>query len=699
MSLLTINQGIYPLASDLSDKSTRMLQEDQSLVNDVLCDGIRDALFGDNSTESCECYYEEVNGEGEDAEAEDLAVSCKSDHNSNEVDIAMHDGNLSFIKTCGSYCDEENADNCRKFCVGESIYEGFSLCTASIDGESCSSCFKQPKSFSWSMRKSSCYGEDRFDFDCSNIAGRDYKEGHMCGHGGNITFVMNSGSYYGYGYEGYSGSSSGGSSYSGYSSSYSTSSTDDDGVGVGFQLFFIMLFFIGAMRGAQRQRAVEEARRRYFAGILRRSRQIEGGGSPQHVQVSRVMRTNSAGDQVELVVLSLLESSNVAIAKETITDGHAEFKHYEAGENDSVTTKLKEFVNDGNWRALRNQLSQIKQDGLSNDSRSFYFGIIRDEIEKTWPMERTHESTSYSLMLDEWVFHDNCVDCRVLRALVGISWAWHARSASLAHLVDSDQWALFHARSENAADELKAAKVLCPSDPLIYANAITVKRGLGRQNDDIMTVDTCLEALKGGIANEPLLYPAHTGALQYYCQKWHGSHEQMFSYARNVVSELPDGHALWVLIPMAHIERVMIESFPGYWRKPEVVNEIRDSFMHAFPGEAAFRSQATTPVDKAREWTCRNYFAYVLAAAGLCDEARYQIRIIGRRPTKGWPWVSIERYKKIIDALGFELNAPTANETIRHISLEEASPVSAVAVVDDGVSGDSTPLVDAVEIV
>lgn len=126
----------------------------------------------------------------------------------------------------------------------------------------------------------------------------------------------------------------------------------------------------------------------------------------------------------------------------------------------------------------------------------------------------------------------------------------------------------------------------------------------------------------------------------------------------------------YVKIPMAHVERTMIEGVPGYWSRPSVVNEIRESYARAFPGVAAHTTQATEPAAKEREMTCRNYFAFTLAATGQYEAARHQIRIIGRRPCKGWPWRGgIATYKRIVEALGFDISPPSDDETTHHLTL------------------------------
>lgn len=375
----------------------------------------------------------------------------------------------------------------------------------------------------------------------------------MCGHSGNITFeVVDS---YSYGYSGGYSSPYSGSSYSGGVYSSSSSSSDDFVSGFLSVVFFIML--IGLRIGLAMRNANVRSE-------LSRNR------SPRAIQLSRVRGQNSDGDPVELVLVSLLEN-NVAFAKESLQDGHKDFQYAVPGSDDSVANELRKFVNESDWMSLRDVLSAIEDNG----ARSYYFGIVGDEIEKTWPTRRVEDLASFSPMLDEWLETEPDVTVRILRAEVGVHWAWHARSAALAYLVGQHQWQLFHARLKNASSEIDAAKALCPSDPLIYPTAITIKMGLGSRNPDIMSIESCLHALDT-VADEPvskpsvaedhlrlrsmlttrpipfhfaqLLCSAHTRALAYYCKKWHGSHEQMFSHARSVTSQLPDGHPLFVLV-------------------------------------------------------------------------------------------------------------------------------------------------------
>src|SRR6185436_114566 len=47
----------------------------------------------------------------------------------------------------------------------------------------------------------------------------------------------------------------------------------------------------------------------------------------------------------------------------------------------------------------------------------------------------------------------------------------------------------------------------------------------------------------------------HHMMLVFLCEKWHGSHEEMFDFARSASGQAPDGSRLHALIANAHLER------------------------------------------------------------------------------------------------------------------------------------------------
>eukprot|EP00980_Cylindrotheca_fusiformis_P003460 scaffold771_cov129-Cylindrotheca_fusiformis.AAC.2 len=182
-----------------------------------------------------------------------------------------------------------------------------------------------------------------------------------------------------------------------------------------------------------------------------------------------------------------------------------------------------------------------------------------------------------------------------------------------------------------------------------------------------MEVETCLHRITNE-ANEPFFYHFHVQALQYYSKQWHGSDDEMFSYVHSVTTDLPSGHPLWVLVPMAHFERTSMRPSLSYWKKEDVIRDIGHAYQQAFPDGISERTTTTSENDDGgfgryqEWWICRNYFAYVLFQCGQFGPARRQIRVIGKRPTVK-PWGSLRNYKETVTALGFDLYIPTSAAT------------------------------------
>ena len=446
--------------------------------------------------------------------------------------------------------------------------------------------------------------------------------------------------------------------------------SSDDGAVMAFLYITIVIFVLflrcaaaserrshmySRVRQQQQQRQIQMRQRQ--ATQQQRGQQSQGNNGEQII-----LRVNRETGQAQILrVVPVASLPGHAVAKEQLQDGNTDFIPFDPTERieDVDATRLKTQCISMDWACIKAFLAQMRAEGETpnRSKQAYYTALIVKHLEKTWPTDLDYDTTM-SRMLDQWVQAEpNDAECRILRASAMVAWAWHARSSTLARFVTPKQWDLFKKRLTLAAEEIRIAKELRPTDPRIYSIAMTVARGcLGlpeTELQDRMTMAQCEAGLKD-VSNEPHYYNAHLQALQFYCRKWGGSHERMFSYARSITSQLPEGHPLWVLIPMAHYERVLIEKVQGYWRNPSVVQELRSAYQKAFPGQTGAKVQATEPYELSQEWTCRNYFAYTLAASGQNDIAKAQIRVIGKRPTICHPWISVDRYKSIINALGFE---------------------------------------------
>jgi hypothetical protein len=138
---------------------------------------------------------------------------------------------------------------------------------------------------------------------------------------------------------------------------------------------------------------------------------------------------------------------------------------------------------------------------------------------------------------------------------------------------------VFLRRLESARKDVEHAILLNPSDPVPHSEMLTIARGMQLEKGLV------LEHLEHARRLSPELWEPHVRTLFFLCEKWQGSHEEMFEFARSTSNSAVDGSGLHALIACAHIERwLYFDAFEGnraeadqYWQQPNVKNEIIDA--------------------------------------------------------------------------------------------------------------------------
>lgn len=255
------------------------------------------------------------------------------------------------------------------------------------------------------------------------------------------------------------------------------------------------------------------------------------------------------------------------------------------------------------------------------DDREFYVQELT-----TWP-ERPR-------FFDQWAkASPDCADAWLLRGSHGVKWAWEARTGGRAEDVDQNAWQVFFARLQAAWSDLERAASLNPADATPYGEMVRCAVGLQLPLDKVLP---CLAAARER-APEP--WEAHLRMLYYVCEKWHGSHEQMFDFARKTTAEAFDGSGLPTLIAVAHTERWLYAKHfdhdkvlaAEYWRDPKVRTEVLDAYRKSI-GSRKYRPSRTS------RWH-RNFFACALSRIEARPDAAAEFKQIANRPTE-WPWHS-----------------------------------------------------------
>lgn len=299
-------------------------------------------------------------------------------------------------------------------------------------------------------------------------------------------------------------------------------------------------------------------------------------------------------------------------------------------DDDSEAKRLRIAQKNNDWRTVENFFSQL----TDPDDREFYVAQLSE-----WKGRPD--------FFDIWVnANPECSDAWLLRGAHGVVWAWEARGGGTADTVSDTAWILFYERLMEAKYDLEHATRLNPTDPAPYSALIRCSIGLSLEKETVLTYLTSVLSLS------TISWSAHAAALTYLCEKWGGSHREMFEFARSVSAAAPEGHGIHALIPMAHHERWFFAKYfdegegtefaDRYYEQPEVQREILNAYNRSL-GSSAYRPNKLTPKQS-------SLFAIGLVQCGAYEQALLELeRLNNRIPELPWAQFGdpIEFYTRI----------------------------------------------------
>lgn len=150
-------------------------------------------------------------------------------------------------------------------------------------------------------------------------------------------------------------------------------------------------------------------------------------------------------------------------------------------------------------------------------------------------------------------------------AFATISRAWDVRGGGRASAVGEDSFAAFFRILDEALPRCHAAARAADDDPTPWVAMLWL--AIGRQEPREVFEDRWAELVDRDPANRA----GWNAGLQYNTDKWYGSHEQMYAFARSAPP------APWaVVLPLqAHIEHQLQEgSTVQFWQQPQVAAEV-----------------------------------------------------------------------------------------------------------------------------
>ncbi|MEU1733677.1 hypothetical protein [Streptosporangium sp. NPDC020145] len=215
--------------------------------------------------------------------------------------------------------------------------------------------------------------------------------------------------------------------------------------------------------------------------------------------------------------------------------------------------------------------------------------------------------------------------------------AWVIRGGGFSGEAGEDRFKMFFATLSGAHEPLMEAARLRPYDPVPWESMIWFALGMqfDRAEEDEIWEET--------VSRSATLFSAHWARIQALSEKWGGSHEEMFSHAREAAAFAPRGNPLTAMLALAHLEylraeerRLVVENkmmaymkFSMRYFSERVVGELKDA-------ERRWTAYATA---HPRDFEAHHLFGAVFVReASTHDLAARHLRQVGNRVGRGAPW-------------------------------------------------------------
>ena len=275
---------------------------------------------------------------------------------------------------------------------------------------------------------------------------------------------------------------------------------------------------------------------------------------------------------------------------------------------DPTLRALRDRLDAGDWRSVHEYLVGL----ADRDLRAVYVQVLSDGAgEPAWLAPWMAEMPHFAI---PWL----------MRAAQRIHWAWEARGPGRAGQVTEEGWTLFRGRLKLADRDLSRAAFIDRQDPSPYGFMLIVAMG--------QTYEMAERELRRLRMRErgQLFAFGEFAMLDALNPKWGGTPDQMFDHARGVAAAAPDGHPLIGLIPRAHVEHWLVQSWENN------TSHFYDMAVREEVHAAAARC-LVAPALGIWETEVLNWFAYAFALMEDWESAQQIFTMLGGRARRT-PW-------------------------------------------------------------
>jgi hypothetical protein len=201
---------------------------------------------------------------------------------------------------------------------------------------------------------------------------------------------------------------------------------------------------------------------------------------------------------------------------------------------DVAVRSALEGLKQGDWRAADELLAATRK-GDDRAARAGHMVAAADgwpDWIDRWHAERNDRS-------EPWL----------IRGALRIGEAWKARGSGRADDVDDDAWPVFFERLGEAEADLREAILRDETDAIPWAYLLITGSALDQEVTELR------ERFNEAQRRDPQGWLAPWQALNALSEKWCGSHDIMFAFAREIGGGSPQGSQLHALIAEAHLHR------------------------------------------------------------------------------------------------------------------------------------------------
>jgi hypothetical protein len=301
-------------------------------------------------------------------------------------------------------------------------------------------------------------------------------------------------------------------------------------------------------------------------------------------------------------------------------------------QDDEALRRAYAAAQGGDWIPARELMAAT---GSDHDRRARYIWVLAESTEAVWDSDRSGADTT-SEWTDRWADDEpDNADALLLRARSLIKRGWDVRGSGWASSVGNDSFAEFHRLLRLALPLVDRAAALSPGDPSPWVHRLLLAVALqaGREQFERLWSEV--------VARDPGHREAHNFKLMYLCEKWHGSHDEMFAFARAAAASAPDGSPLHVLPVQANAEWALWENRDGSLASLRRVADVwkGNPGFHAELDQALHRWFAKAPRRHAMWYHDLNYLAYGLSNGRRHADAKPVFEAIGRyMESVPWAW-------------------------------------------------------------